>query len=57
MQLQLQVPGKVPEGPEGSGVDAEVRFRKVLAQSLGESPEGSGRVLGGFWEGSGAKPR
>ena len=42
MQLQHQVPGKVPEGTEGSGADTEVRFWKVLAQSLGEVPEDSG---------------
>ena len=42
MQLQHQVPGKVPEGAEGSGADTEARFRKVLVQSLGEVPEGSG---------------
>ena len=27
---------------EGSGADAEVRFQKVLVQSLGQVPEGCG---------------
>ena len=40
MQLQPQVPGKVPEGTEGPGADTEARFR-VLVQSLGEVPKGS----------------
>ena len=43
MQLQRQVPGKVPvqrlgevlQG-SGSGADAEVRFQKVPVQSLGQ---------------------
>ena len=42
MQLQQQVLGKVPEGTKGCGAAAEVRFRKILVQSLGEVPEGSG---------------
>ena len=42
MQLQHEVPGKVPEGTEGSGADTEVRFWKVLVQNLGQVPEGSG---------------
>ena len=42
MQLQHPVPGKGPEGTEGSGADTGFRFRKVLVQSLGEVPEGSG---------------
>ena len=41
MQLQHQVPGKVPEGTEGSGADTEAGFWKVLVQSLGEVLEGS----------------
>ena len=41
VQLQHQVPGKVPDGTEGSSADTEVRFRKVLVQSLGEVPEDS----------------
>ena len=51
MQLQHQVPGKVPQGTEGSGADTQVRFRKM--QSLGEVPEGSGGEGIGA-EGSGA---
>ena len=42
MQLQRWVPGKVPEGTEGSGAATEVRFRKVLVRSLDEVLEGSG---------------
>ena len=38
----MQILGEVPEG---SGADAEVRFRKVPVQWLGEVPEGSGADL------------
>ena len=46
--IRCSFPGKVPEGTEGSGADIEVRFRKVLVQTPGGRPEGSGRVPGGF---------
>ena len=42
MQLQHQVPDKVPEGTEGSGANTEVRFLKVPVLSLAEVQEGSG---------------
>ena len=52
MQLQHQVPGKVPEGTTRSGADAQARFRDVLAQSLDEVPKSSDaeprRGSGGF---------
>ena len=35
----MQILGEVPEG---SGADAEVRFRKVLVQRLGQVTEGCG---------------
>ena len=43
--------------PEGSGADAEVRFRKIPVQRLGEVLEGSGaytQASGEVVEGSGA---
>ena len=36
----MQMP--IGEVPEGSGADAEVRFRKVPVQRLGQVLEGSG---------------
>ena len=46
VQLQHQVPGKVPECTEGSAARTEVRFRKGLVQSLGWVLEDSGAELG-----------
>ena len=39
-----RVPVQMPIGevPEGSGADAEVRFRKNPVQKLGQVPDGSG---------------
>ena len=47
MQLQHQVPGKVPEGTGSSNANAEVKeVGRVVAECVGEVPGGSGAVLG-----------
>ena len=42
MQLQHQIPGKIPEGTEGSGTNIEIRFLKLPVRSLAEVREDSG---------------
>jgi len=57
VQLQHQVPGKVPEGSGGFRCRYLFRFWRVPVQIPGEALEGSVQIPGEVPEGSGADSR